>query len=763
MLRLVAVVACLACCGGSVRAQQSTVTTLQSHAADQVVAKQVSPDKASPLLLQADDLVYDNRANRVIARGNVEIYYNDNVLLADEVIYDKSVNTLTAMGNVRLKDSDGSVVNAERLTLSADFRDGFIRSLRALTQDDTRVAASNAYRKGDKTIFENGVVTACKPCEAHPERPPIWRIKSERVIDDKTDQNVYYENSIFEVFGVPVAWIPWFYTPDPSVQQRSGFLAPAYGSNSSLGYLVGIPYYWAISPNYDLTLTPEFTTQAGYLMQADWRQRLWNGAYEVKLAGAFNDQAQDFFGDRNWRGSVETKGSFALNSRWTVGWNAILESDQTFRRFYLIDDIYATERVSSVFLTGMADRNYFNMTVAQYGNLTGANVYDYETNTYQKSVTATSYPVIDYNYIHNKPVFGGELSFDLNALALSVNDPATATSPVTRGTMDHIVTQAEWRRTLTDDMGERFTPFVLGRADLYNVSNFQDIDGVSGSADTFTRQMIGVGLDYRYPFVAHTESASHVIEPVVQIIARGGGSNSNVPNEDSQSLVFDDTLLFDINKFSGYDRIENDTRTNFGLQYTYQNYNGVSVRAIGGESVHLAGTNPYDPTTGLGTDASDYVFGGYVDYMNRFRFLAQFRINEQDYALSSQNYSLQTKLGFFQGALSYVSVAAQPQLGFPNSRDEIAGFSAIKLNDEWTVFGDLRYDIELDQWVRNSAGIQYADECFILSVTYQQTYISYLDLVPSTSVLVRVGIKGFGQQTTPSSIGDLSPEAAVFR
>lgn len=731
------------------------------------MAKQISPDRAAPLLLQADDLVYDNRNNRVIAHGNVEIYYNDNILLADEVIYDKSVNTLTAMGNVRLKDSDGSVVNAERLTLSADFREGFIRSLRALTEDDTRVAASNAYRKGDKTIFENGVVTSCKPCEAHPERPPIWRIKSQRVVDDKADQNVYYENSIFEVFGIPIAWIPWFYTPDPAVQQRSGFLAPNYGFNSSLGYLAGLSYYWAISPNYDLTLSPEFTTQAGYLMQADWRQRLWNGAYEVKLAGAYNDQAQDFLGDRNFRGSVQTTGSFALNANWSVGWNAILESDQTFRQFYLLDSIYAFERVSSLYLTGMADRNYFNMTLAQYGNLTGSDVYDYETNSYLKTVTATAYPVIDYNYIHNKPVFGGEFSFDLNALALNVNAPSGQLPPGYTGNMEHIVTQAEWRRTLTDDIGERFTPFVLGRADLYSVPSEQQIDGVGigGPTDTFTREMIGVGLDYRYPFVANTATGSHVIEPVVQVIARGGGSNANVPNENSQSLVFDDTLLFDINKFSGYDYIENDTRANYGLQYTYQNYNGISFRAVGGESVHLGGTNPYayNPNSGLATNASDYVFGGYLDYLNRFRFLAQFRVSEQEFSFSSQSYSLQTKLGFFQGTLSYVSAQAQPEIGFPNSRDEIAGFAAVKLNDDWTVFGDLRYDIELDQWVRNSAGIQYADECFILSVTYQQTYTTYLDLVPSTSVLVRVGIKGFGQQTTPSSIGDLSPEAAVFR
>jgi LPS-assembly protein len=275
--------------------------------------------------------------------------------------------------------------------------------------------------------------------------------------------------------------------------------------------------------------------------------------------------------------------------------------------------------------------------------------------------------------------------------------------------------------------------------------------------------MVGVGLDYRYPFVSHSENASHVIEPVAQIIARAGGSNKNVPNEDSQSLVFDDTLLFDTNKFSGYDRMETGTRTNLGVQYTYQSYSGVSVRAVGGESIQLAGPNPYDPTTGLGTDRSDYVFGGYLDYRNRFRFLSQFRFNEADLSLSRQSYSAQTKLGFFEGAVSYVAVAAQPQLGFLTPRDEVAGFAAVKLNDEWTVFGDMRYDIDIDHWVRNSAGIQYADECFILSVTYQQTYVNYGDLVPSTSFLVRFGFKGFGQQTIPSAIGDLSPEAAAFR
>ncbi|MBI4724388.1 MAG: LPS-assembly protein LptD, partial [Rhodomicrobium sp.] len=438
-------------------------------------------------------------------------------------------------------------------------------------------------------------------------------------------------------------------------------------------------------------------------------------------------------------------------------------SDDTFRRFYGLDSIYATERVSTIYLSGIGDRNYFNISANSYGNLLG-DTYDFESGTYHKSVTAHSYPSMDYNYVHNKPFLCGEFSFDVNALALTVNDPANLLSNVYRRDMDHIVTQAEWRRSLKDDIGQVFTPFFGARGDLYNVSSFRDITGNSGEADAFTRQIVSAGLDYRYPFVAHTDGASHVIEPVAQIVSRAGqANNSRVPNEDAQSLVFDDTLLFDINKFSGYDQIETGTRANFGVQYTMQTYSGVSVRAVAGESIQIAGSNPYHPYygTGLDTTRSDYVLGAYIDYRNLFRIMSQVRLNEADFSLASQTYTAQVKLGFLQAGVNYESVVATPN--FQQPRQEVSGFSALKLNDEWTVFGDMRYDLEAGQFIRNALGIQYADECFIYSVTYQQTYVQLADIKPDTSVMVRVGIKGFGQQTVPTAIGDISPEAASFR
>ena len=238
-----------------------------------------------------------------------------------------------------------------------------------------------------------------------------------------------------------------------------------------------------------------------------------------------------------------------------------------------------------------------------------------------------------------------------------------------------------------------------------------------------------------------------------------------MPNQDAQSLVFDDTLLFDINKFSGYDQIETGTRTNYGLQYTLAGANGLSLRTLFGESIHLGGQNPYALYygSGLETPRSDFVLGTYIDYKNLIRGTAQLRLNESDFSVNYQSYSMQAKLGFLQAGAAYEWAVAQPALGFPNARQEVSSFGAIKITDDWSIYGDARYDLELGQFIRNSAGIQYNDECVIYSVMYQQTWVTIQDIKPDTAVVLRIGIKGFGQQTTPTSIYDISPEASAYR
>ena len=190
-------------------------------------------DRAQPIYLQTDRLVYDEKNNRVIAEGNVEIYYNNYILTADKVIYDQSLNKLTAEGNAQLKDPNGSVTRADRFEATDDFRDAFIQSLSVVTLDDTRIAAKNATRKeGNVTEFQDGKFT---PCRNEPGQPPLWCVGAKRIIHDQQAATITYQDAQFQLLGIPIFYLPYFQHPDPSVKRQSGFLVPSYSTSSTLG------------------------------------------------------------------------------------------------------------------------------------------------------------------------------------------------------------------------------------------------------------------------------------------------------------------------------------------------------------------------------------------------------------------------------------------------------------------------------------------------------------------------------------------------
>ena len=258
-------------------------------------------DSTQPMLLQADEMIYDNENNRVTAKGNVEIYYGNYTLLADQVIYDRNANTLAAQGNVRIKDPEGAIITSNQMTLTDDFRDGFIDALRVVTKDDTRIVAQTASREaGNVTVFQNGWFTPCKPCEENPDKAPTWRIRAQKIIHRKDEATITYRNGFFDLFGVPIIWVPYFQSADPTVKRKSGFLMPMYTQSDTLGTTVTVPYYFALSDHFDFTFAPMYTSEAGSLWQGSWRHRLASGGYRVDLAGVFNDGSFEFAVHR-WR------------------------------------------------------------------------------------------------------------------------------------------------------------------------------------------------------------------------------------------------------------------------------------------------------------------------------------------------------------------------------------------------------------------------------------------------------------------------------
>lgn len=715
-------------------------------------------DKTLPLYLQGDELIYDTKGNRVIARGNVEIYYNKNVLTADEVIYDQGANTLTASGNVELKEANGNIIRADRYTLTDDFRDGFVQSLSVVTRDDSRITAERGERReGNVTEFSGATFTACK---SEGNVPPLWCIGAKRIIHDQQAATISYQDAEFKLYGVTVAYLPYFQHADPSVKRKSGFLAPTYGNSDDLGLFVELPYYFALSPSYDFTFRPRYMTEQGVLWQGDWRQKLANGEYSINFAAIDQDwtklpnvaaapgAAQGLDG---WRGSIETRGRFSLSSWWSYGWDVTIESDDSFRRFYKLDSVLLTDRVNDLWLVGMSERNYFSAKMYQFGGLL--------VNDTDESESLV-HPVIDHNYVFQDPVLGGELSWKSNALSLSRSDVVSGNGLITQD-MNRVVTEVKWRRRFTDAIGITYTPFGELRGDIYQINYEDPTDPLTANLDdTFVRGLATGGATISYPWVANVGSTSHVIEPIGQIVAHNASVEQNgLPVEDAKSLVFDDTNLFATSKFSGYDRLETGVRANVGVQYTFQGPVGYT-RVLAGQSFHLSGDNAYDEATtafntqnGLETDESDYVLGVYLAPTDIFRVIAQSRFDEDDLTLRREDITASFNFGPLMASATYTyGQVFDDVTSVYREQEDILGFAALRLTDRWTLSGSIRYDLDEARVLTDSIRLAYLDECFMLSATYSETYINDPDrfIEPDRTLMLRFELKhlgGFNYQT----------------
>lgn len=801
------------------------------------------------MLVEANQLVYDNDNNKVSASGNAQLYYDGKTLEADRVIYDRANKRVYAEGNVRMTDENGTVTHGARFELTDNFRDGFIDSLRvestSVVRGETlkiRFAAPRAERAaGETTTFQSGTYTACEPCKDNPEKPPLWQVKASKIIHNKEERTIYYENASVELFGMPVAWIPYFWSPDNTVRRKTGFLAPRYIHSTALGTGASLPFFWELAPNYDLTLTPTYLSRQGFLGSVEWRHRLLNGSYNVRASGIFQQDKSAFVAapngpaDKYFRGSIESSGTFFINQQWRFGWDVTAQTDKWFLDHYKlkndsIQQLYFRDAISTAYLRGQGDRSFFDARGYYFQPLTA--------NDWQKQQPVVG--VMDYNKRWNLagPI-GGEVGVDVNVTTLTRQETqfgyiyrpgATYADGVTRvsplsypqllpgtalpfegcvqytrqdciirglaGTHNRASATLDWRRQIIDPIGQVWTPFASVRLDgVWFNSSYNTAPGLPntyaafyvnsvspGAANdkntVFARAMPAIGLTYKFPFVATTSWGTSIFEPIAQIVARPNESNiAGLPNNDAQSLVFDDTNLFETNKYSGYDRVEGGVRANIGAQYTFQGANGAYLNLLAGQSYQIAGRNSFAQgdlanvglNSGLDKTRSDFIARAIVAPGPNFNLTTRARFDEKSFALKRLEVGPTFNVDRLSGSVLYARYEAQPELGYSFRREGVAISGNLKLNTNWSVFSSTVLDLDRYLQTREaiaqgvstaggsntraslsslSVGLQYKDECTIFSVQYVAT--GFKDAyggvtTPSRALYVKLELRSLGE------------------
>jgi len=728
------------------------------------------------LLLESDELIYDNDRSLIIALGNVQIAFGEFTLVADKVEYNQQSGRLIATGNVEILEPNGNRIFAQEIDITDDFRDGFVSALNVATPDNTRIAAESADRRDGKvTAYNDAVYTACKACAENPEKPPFWQIRAKKVVINDEKKTIEYEDARLEFFGKPVAVLSRFSHADPAIKRKSGFLFPDISDTDDLGFGIGTSYFFNLAPNYDLTLFGKYYTEQGFLGGAEWRHRTHNGEYSIRYSG-IDQQDQNAFSagsvDRSedYRDAVTTKGLFDINDYWKFGWNALVQSDNNFARTYEIEGFSERDITNEVFLTGLGEKNYFDLRGQDF--LVQDNLIDFDTtipgNQAFTDQQADVLPVLDYNAVSDEEFGNGQVSFDLNVASIhrdtfqiSNFDSTAAVAANERftgveGTTTRTSAELEWKGSNITDGGAVVTTALSVRGDAIdsNTDNLGSQFNPLTTNESIYRATPAAMLEIRYPLIAAGSEVTQIFEPIGQVIARTDETDIGAfANEDAQSLVFDTTNLFERDKFSGFDRVEGGTRANLGFRYSAAFTNGSTIDIVAGQSFHLAGENSFAATndlanvgeeSGLETDRSDYVAS--LQASNGAGILGgvAVRLDEEDLGLKRAELSTRIAQPDYALTGSYIFTEAQPNYRFDRDRHEIRGAGSFKLDENWSVSASLSYDIETDEIIDDSIGLSYHNDCFSFSVAYSNLNSNFTGNETEQSITFSLGLRTVG-------------------
>lgn len=686
----------------------------------------VAQGGAPPVLFSADELTYDSENRRVRASGNVEVSREDHVLLADEIVYDETLDQVTALGDVSLLTPEGEVLFASRMTLAGDLRTGVIDDMRAVLSDGARIAAAGGRRTGDRrTEMYKAVYSPCALCPDEPEAAPLWQIKAVRVLHDQQAKRIEYTDAWLEVAGVPIAYTPFFSHPDPTVERKTGLLPPGFGSSSDLGFIVELPFFWAISPHYDTTLTPIYTSKEGPVLAAEYRHALVHG--ELETSGSITEDSEN-----DLRGHLFGEFRYDLNDTWRTGVDVNATLDDTYlRRYGISSDQTLTSRA---FVEGFRRRNYFVANAYGFQGL--------EANDDQETIPI-ALPMIDYRHVGEADRWGGRTELDVNALALTRAEGVDTRRFSVRG---------GWELPLRGRFGDIATVEASLRGDIYHVTA-QPIPGQTNDFDGITGRVVPEArVDWRLPLVRGGTTVQQFLEPTVEFVVSPYGGNPNkIPNEDSLDIEFDENNLFGANRFTGLDRVEGGPRVNYGLEWGIFGSGLGTATVVVGQTYRPRTDDTFPVGSGLEDNFSDVVAAVEVSPSSIVDILYRARFDNEDF--SPRRHELNSAVGVraFRVATSYVFFDRQVGSEF-GGREEVTLTATSQLSRHWRSRFSVVRDLGGDDSTRSlTLGLLYEDECLEFSADLRRTFFRDRDVEPTNSVFARITFKTLG--AVGSSVG----------
>ncbi|WP_096362219.1 LPS-assembly protein LptD [Sphingobium cloacae] len=698
----------------------------------------------------ADSLVYDSDTEIVTASGNVQLLREGNRLRADKVVWNRNTGQVVAQGHVSVTDPEGNTAYGDRFDVTDTLKDGAVDNMLLVLEQGGRLAAAKGERVNGVYTLHKAAYTGCSVEDSDGcPKEPTWQINAVKVTYDPNRQRVTYNRATIELFGLPLIPLPGLSHPVGD-NGGTGLLIPNIRYDRTNGFEVALPYYFKLAPNRDLTVTPHVYSDTLPMLETNFRH-LWDrGAYQItgyvthgrrvgigeRLPGGGISTANS---QKDLRGYFDASGGMQLTPEWSVNGSLRVATDRTFLRRY---DISRDDRLRSTLgVQRIGTNSYFSLAGWAVQTLRAGD---------PQGQTPIALPVMDYRLRMADPLLGGRIQLQANTLAITRTHGQDT---------QRAFAAFEWNLRKLTGMGQEVNFTTYLRGDVYHSSDnlLTSVESYRGRPGWQARGIAAAAIDVRWPFIGEAFGGVQRITPRIQVVAAPRLANLSVPNEDARAVDLEDSNLFALNRFAGYDRFEDSTRITYGLEYSLT-LPDFALESIVGQSYRLNSRESILPDgTGLSDRTSDIVgrttarFKDFISLTHRFRLdkdnLA-IRRNEIDATVGSRK--TYVMLGYLR-----LNRDIDDTLEDLRDREELRLGARVQFAKFWSVFGSTVIDLTdakedpfslADGYepVRHRLGIAYEDDCLTLGLTWRRDYQTTGDARKGNAFQLRLAFRNIG-------------------
>jgi len=703
-------------------------------------------------ILSADKIIYDKK-NKIIKTFRNSKFKNNKITLNAEILeYQVDLKIIFAKNNVKLIDEKNNEFNFKNFTYNELTLKGSGSNMVSVLSDGSYIDAENGFidKKNNVTKLKNARYSTCdKIKNSSGEFCPSWSLNSKSVSHIKNKKKIVHKNSVLKLRNIPVFYTPYFSHPDPTVKRQSGFLPPLVKSISNIGKTLKVPYFWVLSEDKDITITPIYYFKEKSHLRTSYRQAVENGFLQVengyskgyerfsnqnRTKGSRNFFFLDFEKDLKKFNNINSKIKFKLQR---VSQKNFLRVNQINTKLFKQDD---RTLENSLNFTSFKNNSYINLKVGIFENLDISNnnkyTYYFPDGLFSKNINYKTFKNNINSFFQGIKFSDKQKQFKIRNL-LSSNSKSLVYK---RYGLNTVFKNVLYNNNI-------YNQKVKNQKDDLNIDNY------------FT-----FAIDTNMPFVKYDKNKYQTINPRIFIKYTTGKMLD--ASTSAKSLEFGD--IFSINRTNDLDKPE--TGLSFGHGFDYKinretfNENFKSSFGIG-QVLKTSSLNKMPATSSLNKKSSDFAGFFKTEIISKKEnnhavagnsaLIKQFDKNNfsLNYKYNIDNNFKKINKNIFAVSGVYEKIFSSFKLieknnNAGNERSAALDIKKLFANNYYVRFEGKR-NLKLDKSEFHNFSINYENDCIIGSLTLSRSFYSDNEVNNTKSLIFGITLKPFSDNIAP--------------